>query len=72
MTELAKSGYVSSYTIAEAYVRMGQKDRTFTWLEKASEEHDSGLVSVGVEQMSVSMRSDPRFQDFLRRMKLSH
>ena len=71
LTELAKHGYVSPYSIAETYARMGEKERAFTWLEKAYEEHDSGLVSIGVEPIFDSMRADPRFRDLLRRLRLS-
>src|SRR6266849_7646021 len=70
MTEISKHGYVSSYSIAEGYMRMGEKDKAFDWLEKAYEEHDSGLVSIGVEPMFDPVRRDPRFRDILRRMKL--
>ncbi|HUI75571.1 MAG TPA: protein kinase [Candidatus Acidoferrum sp.] len=72
LTELAKHSYVSSYTIAEAYARLGEKDQSFIWLEKAYNEHDSGLVSLGVEPMFTSMRGDARFQDLLRRMNLEN
>ncbi len=70
LTEISKHGYVSSYSIAEGYMRMGEKDKAFDWLEKAYEEHDSGLVSIGVEPMFDPVRRDPRFRDILRRMKL--
>jgi eukaryotic-like serine/threonine-protein kinase len=70
LTEISKHGYVSSYSIAEGYMRLGQKDKAFQWLEKAYEEHDSGLVSVGVEPMFDPVRSEPRFKDIVRRMKL--
>jgi eukaryotic-like serine/threonine-protein kinase len=72
LTEISKYGYVSSYSIAEAYTRMGEKEKTFVWLEKAYEEHDSRLVSVSVEPLFASIRSDRRFNDLLRRMKLSN
>jgi serine/threonine-protein kinase len=72
LTELSKHSYVSSYSIAESYMRMGEKQKAFEWLEKAYEEHDSGLVSVAVEPMFESIRSDPRFKEILRRMKLAH
>jgi len=52
-------------------MRLGQKDRAFEWLEKAYEDHDSGLVSIAVEPMFDPIRSDPRFKDILRRMKLA-
>ena len=70
LTEISKRGYVSSFSIAEGYMRMGEKDKAFDWLEKAYEEHDSGLVSIGVEPMFDPVRRDPRFRDILRRMKL--
>ncbi len=70
LTEISKHGYVSSYSIAEGYMRMGEKDKAFDWLERAYEEHDSGLVSIGVEPMFDPVRRDPRFRDILRRMKL--
>ena len=72
LTEISKHDYVSAFSIAEAYIRMGEKDKAFEWLEKAYEEHDSGLVSVAVEPMFDSVRSDPRYRDILRRMKLSN
>ena len=33
---------------------------------------DSGLVSIGVEPMFDSIRSDPRFKEIVRRMKLAN
>jgi tetratricopeptide (TPR) repeat protein len=71
LTEISKYGYISPYSIAQAYMRMGEKEKTFSWLEKAYEEHDSGLVSLAVEPMFDPIRSDPRFKDLLRRMKLA-
>jgi eukaryotic-like serine/threonine-protein kinase len=71
LTEISKYGYISPYNIAQAYMRMGEKEKTFSWLEKAYEEHDSGLVSLAVEPIFDPIRSDPRFKDLLRRMKLA-
>jgi eukaryotic-like serine/threonine-protein kinase len=71
LTELSKHSYVSSYSIAESYMRMDQKQKAFEWLEKAYEEHDSGLVSLAVEPMFENIRPDPRFKEIIRRMKLS-
>jgi len=72
LTEISKHGYVSSYSIAEGYMRLGQKDKALEWLEKAYQEHDSGLVSIAVEPMFDPVRSEPRFKDIVRRMKLSN
>jgi tetratricopeptide (TPR) repeat protein len=71
LTELSKHGYVSSYSMAEAYMRIGDKEKAIKSLEKAYEEHDSDLVSLGVEPMFDPIRSDTRFREILRRMKLT-
>jgi eukaryotic-like serine/threonine-protein kinase len=70
LTEISKHGYVSPYSIAEAYMRIEDKEKAITWLEKAYEEHDSALVSLAVEPMFDPLRSDTRFKEILRRMKL--
>src|ERR1700736_6467513 len=72
LTEISKHDYVSAFSIAEAYIRMGEKGKAFDWLEKAYDQHDSGLVSVAVEPVFDSVRSDPRYRDILRRMRLSN
>jgi len=71
LTEISKHEYVSPYSIAETYMRMGEKEKAIAWLEKAYEEHDSGLVSLGVEPMFDPVRSDTRFRAILKRMKLT-
>jgi serine/threonine-protein kinase len=71
LTEISKRDYVSSYSIAQGYMRLDQKEKALEWLEKAYEEHDSGLVSIAVEPMFDSIRSEPRFKEIVRRMKLA-
>ena len=71
LTEISKHGYVSSYNIAEGYMRLEHKEKALEWLEKAYDEHDSGLVSIAVEPMFDSLRSEPRFKEIVRRMKLA-
>jgi serine/threonine protein kinase len=72
LTEISKHDYVSSFSIAEAYIRMGEKGKAFDWLEKAYEQHDSGLVSIAVEPVFDSARSDSQYRDIVRRMRLSN
>jgi serine/threonine-protein kinase len=66
--EAAKTKYVSPYGIALAYAELGDRDQAFTWLETAYEGRDSKLVSLKVEPLFDALRSDPRFQDLLRRI----
>jgi len=68
LLERAKTEYVSPYEIAVIYAGLGEKDRAFEWLEKAYEERASLLVYFRMDPRIWSLRSDPRFQDLLRRM----
>jgi hypothetical protein len=70
LTEVSKHGHVSSYSIGEAYMRMGEKEKAIKWLQQAYDEHDTELVSLGVEPVFSPVHSDTRFQEILRRMKL--
>jgi eukaryotic-like serine/threonine-protein kinase len=62
----AQQGYVSRYSIAEAHVRLGEKDQALEWLKRGYEEHEN-IAYLKVDPMLGSLRLDPRFQDLLRR-----
>ena len=72
LTEVSKHAHVSSYSIGEAYTRMGEKEKAIKWLQQAYDEHDTEMVSLGVEPVFNPMRGDVRFQEILRRMRLRH
>ncbi len=58
----------SRYALALVYAGLGEKDRAFEWLEKAYKAHDNGMLYLKVDPPLDPLRSDPRFQDLLRRM----
>jgi eukaryotic-like serine/threonine-protein kinase len=61
--------YVSPYMIATVYASLGEKDKSFKFLEKAYQERSSDLpYFLKADLRMDSLRSDPRFQDLLRRM----
>ena len=66
LKEGSKRENVSPYYIAGMHAGLGEKEQAFEWLEKAYEEREIGLVKV--DPRLDPLRSDPRFQDFLRRM----
>jgi hypothetical protein len=66
--ESAKSRYVPSVLVAEACVRVGDKDSAFEWLERGFEERDDLMIDLKVEPVFDGLRSDPRFQDLIRRV----
>jgi TolB-like protein/Tfp pilus assembly protein PilF len=60
--------YIRPGWVAEVYVSLGEKDEAMRWLEEAYGQHDSWLALIKVWPAFDSLRSDPRFQDLLRRM----
>jgi TolB-like protein/DNA-binding winged helix-turn-helix (wHTH) protein/Flp pilus assembly protein TadD len=65
----SETSYVSSYMIATVYASLGEKDRAFAYLEKAYQERSSDLpYFLKADLRMDSLRSDPRFQDLMRRM----
>lgn len=70
LKELAKRQYVSPYGIAQVYARLGDKEQAFVWLDKAVEVRDSRVVTVAVDPVFESWRSDPRFAQILTRVGL--
>jgi TolB-like protein/Tfp pilus assembly protein PilF len=64
----AEPEHVSPVTFANVNVRLGQKDQALKWLEQAYQERSPQLAWLKVARMWDPLRSDPRFQDLLRRM----
>jgi len=70
LEQLTKKRYVCSYEVATAYVLLREKDRAFRWFDKAVEDRSDCMVVLAVDPRLDSLRSDPRFQDLLRRVGL--
>jgi tetratricopeptide (TPR) repeat protein len=71
LKEASKQGYVSPFDFALIYMGLGDKDRAFEWLNKTFEENPYRISFIKVNPRFDSLRSDPRFADLLKRMKLS-
>src|ERR1700686_533796 len=70
LREMSKEHYISPYLIAVVYVGLGVKEQAFAWLEKAYQDRSAALLWLKVEPLFDPLRSDPRFQDLLRRIGL--
>jgi len=68
LREISKQRYVAPYGVSRIHAALGQKDEALRWLETAYQERDAWMVMLKVDPRFDDMRSDPRFQDLLRRM----
>jgi len=68
---IATAAPFAAYQIAEVYAWRGEKDQAFQWLERAYVQHDGGLTEVKIDPVLASLRTDPRYQTFLVKMKLA-
>ena len=68
--DVAKDG-VGRYEIALVYAGMGKKQEAFKWLEDAYQAHDVGLLYLKIDPCLDPLRSDPRFDDLVRRVGLA-
>ena len=70
LTNLSKQRFVSAYNFAVVNLGLGQKDRTFEWLEKAYQERSSWLYLIKVDPIWDPLRDDSRFSALLKKMDL--
>jgi tetratricopeptide (TPR) repeat protein len=70
--ESAKSSYVPSVLVAATCVRVSDKECAFRWLEKGFDERDDLMINLKVDPVFDGIRSDPRFQDLVRRAGIPH
>jgi hypothetical protein len=63
-------GKSSGLFLAGVYAGLGEKDQAFAWLEKDFQQRSGQLPTIAWRLHFDGLRSDPRFQDLLRRMGL--
>jgi serine/threonine protein kinase/tetratricopeptide (TPR) repeat protein len=71
LQRLSEQSYVPAHDVALVYTGLGERDKAFGWLDKASEEHSFNLIYLKTEPRFDPLRSDPRFAELLRRVGLS-
>jgi len=70
MLDLRARRYVDAYNIGEVYAGLGEKEKAFEWLGRAYEEHAGQLICIKVDPFLKNLRSDPRYKELLKKMKL--
>lgn len=70
LIEKSRRQYVSGETIALVYIALGDNDDAIRWLNIACDEHAAGFYTFACFPDYAPLRSDARFADIIRRMKL--
>jgi len=63
--------HISPLRFAVMHVALGERDQVFLWLERARSELDLFLVYIRISPFFDSLRSDPKFQEFIQRLGLA-
>ena len=70
LTKLTKQKYVAPYFLAGIHIGLGEDERAMEYLEKSYEEHSHWLIYLHLDPSMDGLRSNPRFQDLVRRVGL--
>jgi TolB-like protein/DNA-binding winged helix-turn-helix (wHTH) protein/Tfp pilus assembly protein PilF len=71
LEDLEKHSGGASWDLAVVEIGLGKKDEALALLERSYREHnEDGLLELKIDPIFDPLRTDPRFQDLLRRMKL--
>jgi serine/threonine-protein kinase len=68
--ERAKTRPVDPYNFAHLYIKLGQKDEVFVWLEKTLEAGHPGAIHFKIEPAYDFLRDDPRYAELIRKIGL--
>jgi len=66
--EKDKNAYLPAFRIAEAYARIGDKEKAFEYLNKAYDQREPQIAELKIRLPLSSLRDDPRFKDLVKRV----
>ncbi len=66
----SETEYVPPSFIAGSFASAGDRDAAFQWLQKAIDEPDNYVLYLRIDPSFDKLHSDPRYQQFLERLKL--
>jgi len=69
LDEYSKKGYAVSFAIANVYYGLEDRDKTFAWLEKSIQDHETGISNI-IDPLYDGLRSDPRYTVLMKKIGL--
>jgi len=67
---IANHGSDSAYQIAEVYAYRGEADKALEWLDRAYQQHDSGMPFLKSDGWFKGLHQNPRYIELLKKMDL--
>jgi adenylate cyclase len=67
---LATHAHDAASQIAEVYAYRGEIDQAFQWLDNAYQVRDPGVTEVKINPLLKNLHRDPRYNQFLKKMRL--
>jgi TolB-like protein/DNA-binding winged helix-turn-helix (wHTH) protein/Flp pilus assembly protein TadD len=67
---IEKYGPAGAFQIGQVYAYRGEADRSFEWLERAYKQRDPGLPEISTDPLLKNLRRDPRYTEFLKKMRM--
>jgi len=64
--------YVAPFGIASFHAVAGETEAALDWLERAYAQHDASMTLLRVHPRLDQLRTEPRFRELLRKMRLDH
>ena len=68
--QVKNGDYVSAGEYVNVYTRLDEKEKAFSWLDKATQERNRFALEFKINPLYDSLRSDPRFQQLADRVTL--
>ncbi len=70
LMQQSKKQYVSPFYVAIVYAGLGENDHALDWLEKAYGDHSNAIIFLKVDPQLDTLRSNPRFHELQRKLRL--
>ncbi len=67
MLDIRSKRYVDAFLIGEVCASLGEKEKAFEWLAKAYEEHAGQMIFIKIDPWWKNLRSDPRYEELLKK-----
>lgn len=71
LKQMSNARYVSPYMMAIIYTALGDKERAYEWLDRVYQERSYYVIWLKVDPVFDSLRAEPRFIDFMRKVGLA-